>query len=360
MSASRPPEGHISAEARPKLLIAIGGIALAVVPTLAAILYLVVGLSFSEQSALYKAQVDNALYQRADLIKLDIAAIKDGLQQSLSDRSFEQNPTSALQLIPGGRQFRIIPLSDMGVASLDPQDYGLSSLVLLDRVRKTFETGAIGFEIIKYAETSQLVAVGRFETPTQRGVAIATLHSHVLSRWMSAAPIGQFNLWQTFDDAPSIRISESAEFLPGGSGEPIKRTIQGTPYILGLDVDPSLLPLTPALPFLFWPLILMGLSASYWVLVFKRRADLEDDVKLILDTADSRDPLTLKHAELSSLALTIRQLASNNRSRMRRSGQAAILPEQSQETSAREPQAPQSIASEWTTGIGSWVRLAQL
>ena len=185
MSTSRPPEGHISAEERRKLLMSIGGIALAVVPTLAAVLYLVVGLSFSEQSALYKAQVDNALYQRADLIKSDIAAIKDGLQQSLSDRSFEQNPTSALQLIPGGRQFRIIPLSDMGVASLDPKDYGLSSLVLLDRVRKTFETGAIGLEIIRREETSQLVAVGRFETPTQRGVAIATLHSHILARWMN-------------------------------------------------------------------------------------------------------------------------------------------------------------------------------
>jgi phosphomannomutase/phosphoglucomutase len=102
----------------------------------------------------------------------------------------------------------------------------------------------------------------------------------------------------------------------------------------------------------------MGLSASYWVLVFKRRADLEDDVKLILDTADLRDPLTLQHSELSPLALTIRQLASNNRSRMRRSGQAAIQPEQSQDITAREPQAPQLIASEWTTGIGSWVRLA--
>jgi phosphomannomutase/phosphoglucomutase len=43
---------------------------------------------------------------------------------------------------------------------------------------------------------------------------------------------------------------------------------------------------------------------------------------------------------------------------MRRSGQAAIQPEQSQDITAREPQAPQLIASEWTTGIGSWVRLA--
>ena len=102
----------------------------------------------------------------------------------------------------------------------------------------------------------------------------------------------------------------------------------------------------------------MGLSASYWVLIFKRRADLEGDVKLILDTADSRDPLKLQHSELSPLALTVRQLASNNRSRMRRSGAASIQPEQSQDIAAQEPQSPQLIASEWTTGIGAWVRLA--
>ena len=46
----------------------------------------------------------------------------------------------------------------------------------------------------------------------------------------------------------------------------------------------------------------MGLLASYWVLILKRRADLEGDVKLILDTADSRDPLRLQHSELSPLA----------------------------------------------------------
>ena len=46
MSTSRPPEGHISAEERHKLLMSIGGIALAVVPTLAAVIYFLVGLSF--------------------------------------------------------------------------------------------------------------------------------------------------------------------------------------------------------------------------------------------------------------------------------------------------------------------------
>ena len=46
MSASRPPEGHISAEERRKLLMSIGGIALAVVPTLAAVIYFLVSLLF--------------------------------------------------------------------------------------------------------------------------------------------------------------------------------------------------------------------------------------------------------------------------------------------------------------------------
>ena len=46
MSASRPPEGHISAEERRKLLMSIGGIALAVVPTLAAVIYFLVGILF--------------------------------------------------------------------------------------------------------------------------------------------------------------------------------------------------------------------------------------------------------------------------------------------------------------------------
>ena len=46
MSASRPPEGHISAEERRKLLISTHGIVLAVVPTLAAVLYFVFGRSF--------------------------------------------------------------------------------------------------------------------------------------------------------------------------------------------------------------------------------------------------------------------------------------------------------------------------
>ena len=46
MSASRPPEGHISAEERRKLLMSIGGIALAIVPTLAAVIYFLVSLLF--------------------------------------------------------------------------------------------------------------------------------------------------------------------------------------------------------------------------------------------------------------------------------------------------------------------------
>ena len=46
MSASHPPEGHISTEERRKLLMSIGGIAPAVIPILATVIYFLVGLSF--------------------------------------------------------------------------------------------------------------------------------------------------------------------------------------------------------------------------------------------------------------------------------------------------------------------------
>ena len=109
-------------------------------------------------------------------------------------------------------------------------------------------------------------------------------------------------------------------------------------------------------------LIIAGLFASYWVLFVQRRVDLEGDVKSILETADSREAVILKHAELSPLAFTLRQLASNNRSRMRRSDAAAVEPRASQtsiepeaETELAEMPETEPLAREWSIWNGSWV-----
>ncbi|REJ71436.1 MAG: hypothetical protein DWQ28_02115, partial [Proteobacteria bacterium] len=314
-SSSIPPEGHISARDKDSRLTSLAGIALAFLPPLFALIYVGTGLSFSEEDALFKAQTNNALEQRTNLIESEVAAIRTGLERALSDHLVAEHPESIIRMIPGATELQVIPLGDMGVASLDPRDYGLTSLVLLDSVRKTFETGSTGLEVIKYGEALKFMALGRFTTPTNQGVAIATLDESILPRWISEAPLGEFILWQNFADSPNIQIIPSGGARIASGSATTRRAINGTPYVLGLHVDASQMPTAPALPLVFWPLILAGLFASYWILFVKRRADLEGDVKSILETADSRDAVILKHAELSPLAFTLRQLASNNRSR---------------------------------------------
>lgn len=363
-TSSAMPEGKISAADKNARLTSLAGIALAFLPALIAVVYLSTGLSFSKENSLLEAQASNALEQRTTLIESEVAAIKHGLDRALSGRLITTKPESVLSLIPGGTELQVIPLDDMGVASLDPRDYGLTSLVLLDSVRRTFETGGIGLEVIKYGETLKLVVVGRFTNPSNQGVAIVTLDQSILPRWMSKPPIGEFVLWQNFADSPSIQMIPTGSAKIADSSATRRQPVEGTLYVLGLDIDPSQLPTAPALPLLFWALILAGLVGSWWTLFVRRRADLEGDVKSILETADSRDAIILKHAELSPLALTLRQLALNNRSRMRRSNapsaetqirQNLIKPEV--EAGLTEVPATKSGAVDWSIWNGSWARV---
>ena len=362
-----PPEDEVLAENKQNRLAFFVGIAMAVLPALAAVTYLSTGLSFSEENALFKAQADNALQQRTQLIETDIAAINDGVEKILSDPFIEQNPQTLVRLIPGATELKVIPLGDMGVASLDPKDYGLTSLVLLDSVRKAFETGTTMLEVVKSGETPKLVAVGRFTTPSKQGVAVVTLDGSVLARWLSVAPIGEFTLWQKFAGAPSVQIAAANGASTAESIAKTNRTIRETPYVLGLRVDRSLIPTAPVLPLLFWPLILAGIVGSYWVFVVRRHATLESDVKRILDTADLREAVTLKHSELYPIAATIKQLASNNKNRIQRSPTAAPAIDNSIHQSVIEPKPSESkpsestsidsVTSEGWTFDGSWLEL---
>lgn len=367
MSASSvPPEGHILAQGKQSHFASLTGIALAFLPPLFALIYLSAGLSSSEEDSLFEAQANNALEQRTTLIKSDITAITNGLEMALSDDLTTKSPESIVRLIPGGTELQVIPLSDMGVASLDPKDYGLTSLILLDSVRKTFETGNTGLEVVKFGEVLKLVAVGRFSNPSNQGVAIVTLDDSIVARWVSAAPFGEFALWQNFADSPSIQIIPLGIESLSNSSVTTSRPVIGTPYVLGLSVDDSQMPSAPGLPLLFWPLIFGGLIASYWVLFVRRRTDLEGDVKRILETADSRDTVILKHAELSPVAFTLRQLASNNKSRMRRSNEAQVETqvrrnqiEPEIEAEPAEVPATDPVTREWSIWNESWVAIRQ-
>ena len=363
-NASAPLENLISVGNKVPHLVSLAGIALAFLPSLLAVVYLSSILSPSTEGPLFDAQVDHALEQRTTLIEVEVAAITSGLERALSDRFNPQNPEAIVSLIPGGTKLQVIPLSDMGVASLDPTDYGLTSLVLLDSVRKTFESGSSRLEIIKSEEVPKLVAVGRFNTASNQGVVIVTLDESILARWVSKAPIGDFALWQIIADSPSIQINPVGNASVSKGTATRSRPVNATPYVLGLVVDTSKMPEPPALPHFFWPLIIGGLIASYWVMFVRRGTDLKGDVKSILATVDSRETVALKNAELSPLASALRELAANNRHRIRGSDVAAEQTkvredqlETLKEAEFVETQVADPIAKEWSICNGSWVEL---
>jgi len=84
----------------------------------------------------------------------------------------------ALRLtLPEAESWQVVPLGDMGVASLRPADYGLESLVLLDRVRQTFNTGETRFEVVRQNDEVVLALVSRYDVGDEQGVAVVMFSS---------------------------------------------------------------------------------------------------------------------------------------------------------------------------------------
>ncbi|MEC9144496.1 MAG: hypothetical protein VYA13_06535, partial [Pseudomonadota bacterium] len=94
--------------------------------------------------------------------------------------------------LPEAASWQVVPLDDMGVASLRPADYGLESLVLLDRVRQTFNTGETRFEVVRQNNEVVLALVSRYDVGNEQGVAVAMFSNSLTDRWVSASPAGAF------------------------------------------------------------------------------------------------------------------------------------------------------------------------
>ncbi len=336
---------------------ALAGIALAAIPAITAVLYLTAASALSEDNDFSKSQVQKAVRQRADVILFDMEATRTSLERALSQPLVVQNPPATLSSIPGGRSLQLVPLDSMGVASLDPNDYGLNSLVLLDRVREAFETGAVDFEIINAGTKPQLVVTGRFSMPSQQGVVIVTLHDEVLARWVEGSAIGQFQIWQTFDSAPSIQVAGPSANKLVSSTLVGTQTLGGSPFELRLNVDPSALTRTPELPVTFWFLILAGLAGAYWLIVTRRRDQLHSDVTRIMTGASTYEPLHLYHPELTALADSLRQQAPT-RTAKKQSHKSRKQPEQTPVQAALlDVPELQTQTNDGSMIIDSWIHL---
>ena len=195
MDHTPPPEGPIEVVSSNAKRVGIG-LLMAILPIFPILIYINTFFSSHSETSQRALIASNALSQRATLIKADHDRLVNAIERTL-DTAVNGEIQVALRLtLPEAESWQVVPLGDMGVASLRPADYGLESLVLLDRVRQTFNTGETRFEVVRQNNEVVLALVSRYDVGNEQGVAVVMFSNSLTDRWVSASPAGAFSLWQ--------------------------------------------------------------------------------------------------------------------------------------------------------------------
>ena len=208
MEQPPPPEGHIEilgSSAKRRGL----GLLMAVIPAFATLIYISTIFSSHSETTQRGLIAENALAQRAALIEADHDRLVKTIETTLAEVQTGEIESTLRQSMPDARSWQVVPLGDMGVASLRPADYGLESLVLLDRVRQTFNTGETRFEVVRQNDEIVLALVSRYVVGTEAGVTVVLFSNSLTDRWVNASSTGSFSLWQRIENAPGNRIAGS-------------------------------------------------------------------------------------------------------------------------------------------------------
>ena len=352
MEQTPPPEGPIETLGRSAKRSGVG-LLLATLPALAALIYINTFYAGQSESTQRELIATNALTQRAALITSDHDYLIAQLETALAGvRKGEIESTLRLS-VPYALSWQVVPLDDMGVASLQPADYGLESLVLLDRVRQTFSTGETRFEVVRHNDRVSLALVSRYEADDERGVTVVMLSDNLTDRWVSSSSAGSFSLWQSVENTLGNRIAGSDLNLASGTVISIKQT----DWLLSFTPSASLVMADLSFHPLIWLVLIGGLLGGLWLCVLEPRKRLEANVKRLLTGADNREPLELDFPELSPLALTLRQLSLNHRLRQKRAVSDPLPQIDEMEEAPSEQPTERIHETQWTISNGSWVTL---
>ena len=148
MDHAPPPEGPIEIVGSNARRVGLG-LLMAVLPAFAILIYINTFFSSHSETSQRALIASNALSQRATLIKADHDRLVNAVETTLGATVNDEIEIALRLTLPEAESWQVVPLGDMGVASLRPADYGLESLVLLDRVRQTFKTGETRFEVVR-------------------------------------------------------------------------------------------------------------------------------------------------------------------------------------------------------------------
>ena len=258
----------------------------------------------SQAIATHQAQAIGALVAGTQL-RVEQAA------QSLST-SKEKSTDEAQQLAPASAAtLTVIQLNDLGIASLDPSDYGLTSHILLDLVRRAYNKQKPTPEAVKLDGQWTIAFASPWGDSAVGGVLLAQFPGEILSAMATSSESHQVALVQSFDDDPSITILDTPDDMGAISGS---ARVPGTQWVLRVAATSQPTGLTSfTLPWIIWLLLLASVGIAFWLLTRRLPKQLADDVTVILDTVDTRIPIALNHSALKPLAIMLRQLSAISR-----------------------------------------------
>lgn len=148
MDHAPPPEGPVEIVGSNARRVGLG-LLMAILLAFAILIYINTFFSSHSETSQRALIASNALSQRATLIKADHDRLVNAVETTLGATVNDEIEIALRLTLREAESWQVVPLGDMGVASLRPADYGLESLVLLDRVRQPFNTGETRFEVVR-------------------------------------------------------------------------------------------------------------------------------------------------------------------------------------------------------------------
>ena len=168
MDHAPPPEGPVEIVGSNARRVGLG-LLMAILLAFAILIYINTFFSSHSETSQRALIASNALSQRATLIKADHDRLVNAVETTLGATVNDEIEIALRLTLPEAESWQVVPLGDMGVASLRPADYGLESLVLLDRVRQTFNTGETRFEVLRQNDEVVLALVSRYDVEKGAG-----------------------------------------------------------------------------------------------------------------------------------------------------------------------------------------------
>ena len=267
MDHAPPPEGPVEIVGSNARRVGLG-LLMAILLAFAILIYINTFFSSHSETSQRALIASNALSQRATLIKADHDRLVNAVETTLGATVNDEIEIALRLTLREAESWQVVPLGDMGVASLRPADYGLESLVLLDRVRQPFNTGETRFEVVRQNNEVVLALVSRYDVENEQGVAVVMFSNILTDRWVGASSTGAFSLRQIIENAPGNRVAGPMADITSSPAV----TIENTDWRLSFSPSPSSVTADLSFNPLIWLFVLGGVFGAVWLCILEPRA----------------------------------------------------------------------------------------